>query len=390
MPMNPKLKLTIVIGTRPEAIKLAPVARAAMDRPELAVTVCSTGQHAHMVNSVLGQFGITPDVDLQVMKPRQSLTELTCSLLTLLEDRFTLDRPDWVIVQGDTTTAFTAALAAFYQKIDVAHVEAGLRTSNIYAPWPEEMNRRLISGIARLHFPPMPSNGDNLRREGIPDSSIVTTGNTGIDALKWLVGQLSRDDALHAQAQKTLDGSGLACLKAQSTAPLVLITGHRRESFGAGFVSICQAISSLAERYPDHHFIYPVHPNPAVRDTVYKELGDGRLSNIHLIDPLDYLPFVLLMSRAQVIITDSGGVQEEAPSLGKRVVVMRDVTERSEGIETGLIRLTGTDRDRIISNVSDALSGLWASNPQGADVYGDGKASQRILDALMSQPRRQT
>jgi len=384
--MNERIHLTIVIGTRPEAIKLAPVARAAMEQPEFEVAICSTGQHADMVGSVLGQFGLVPDVDLQVMKPRQTLTELTCSVLTAMQDLLTERRPDWLIVQGDTTTAFSAALAGFYQKVNVAHVEAGLRTGDIYSPWPEEMNRRLITGVARLHFAPMPSNADHLRREGIEEARILTTGNTGIDALKWLVKRLDEDDSLYRRAQARLDETGLDCLKADSGARLVLITGHRRESFGAGFLAICQAISTLAERFPGHHFVYPVHPNPAVRDTVFKELGNGRLSNIHLIAPLDYLPFVSLMARAELIVTDSGGVQEEAPSLGKRVVVMRDVTERTEGIDTGLIRLAGTNRDRIVGDLTDALSGRWRSDPAGSDVYGDGKASERILSALRSYP----
>lgn len=380
--MNEKIHLTVVIGTRPEAIKLAPVARAAMARPDFEVTLCSTGQHADMVRGILGQFGLTPDVDLQVMKPRQSLTDLTCSVLTSMQDLLTRRRPDWLIVQGDTTTAFAAALAGFYQKVDVAHVEAGLRTGDIYSPWPEEMNRRLITGIARLHFAPMPSNADNLRREGVDDRRITITGNTGIDALKWLVGNLREKGRLQAEAQAQLDRTGLEYLNGAAGARLVLITGHRRESFGSGFVSICQAIATLAGRFPQHHFIYPVHPNPAVRDTVFKELGNGSLPNIHLIPPLDYLPFVSLMSRAELVITDSGGVQEEAPSLGKRVVVMRDVTERTEGIDTGLIRLAGTDRERIIADVTDALSGTWPLAAGGNDVYGDGKASERILDAL--------
>jgi UDP-N-acetylglucosamine 2-epimerase (non-hydrolysing) len=378
------MHLLIVLGTRPEAIKLAPVVLAARERPDIRVTVCNTGQHADMCAGVLDLFDISPDADLGVMIPRQTLTELTGSVLNALCGLLERQRPDWLIVQGDTTTAFAAALAAFYQRIPVAHVEAGLRTGNIYAPWPEEMNRKLITAIAGLHFAPVASNAENLRREGVDAARIVVTGNTGIDAVKWLIRRLDEDASLRSRAQATLVATGVPCLK--SAAPgIVLITAHRRESFGPGFVAICNAIAQLAGRFPDRHFVYPVHPNPQVRDAVWRELGQRRLANVHLIEPLDYLPFVHLMSRAELVLTDSGGIQEEAPSLGARVIVMREVTERTEGMQTELVRLAGTDRDRILSAASDALTGRWPADQGSRDVYGDGRAAERILAALIAR-----
>ncbi len=320
------------------------------------------------------------------MTSRQNLTDLTVSVLQAMQRELTGNRPDWLIVQGDTTTAFATTLAAFYQKISVAHVEAGLRTGDIYSPWPEEVNRRLITRIARLHFAPVASNAENLRRENVDPADIVVSGNTGIDALKWLVRRLDEDAGLRRRAQAVLDATNVPCLRADAADPLVLVTAHRRESFGAGMLAICRAIAELADRFPDRHFVYPVHPNPAVRDTVFRELGqERRLRNVHLIEPLEYLPFVLLMSRAELILSDSGGVQEEAPSLGTRVIVMRDVTERSEGVETGLVRLAGTDRDRIVGFATEALTGRWPREGQGRDIYGDGNASQRIVEAILAR-----
>ena len=346
--------------------------------------MCTTGQHADMCASVLELFGIVPDIDLAVMRPRQSLTELTNSVLEAMRPLLERERPHWLIVQGDTTSAFVATLAAFYQKISVAHVEAGLRTGNIYSPWPEEMNRKLITDIARLHFAPLPSNADNLCREGVEPERIAVTGNTGVDALKWLVCRLGDDPTLRNRAQVILDATGVACLRADPAAQIVLITAHRRESFGPGFVAICEAIAELATRFPDRHFVYPVHPNPTVRDVVSRQPGGLRLPNVHLIDPLDYLPFVLLMSRAELVLTNSGGIQEEAPSLGVRVVVMRAMTERTEGMNTGLVRLAGANRERITAHVVDALTGAWVAGREGRDVYGDGRASRRILDTILN------
>jgi UDP-N-acetylglucosamine 2-epimerase (non-hydrolysing) len=379
------MRLLIVLGTRPDAIKLAPVVLAARQRIDLEPIVCNTGQHADMCAGVLDLFGISPDADLAVMTARQTLTELTSSVLNAMRGLLEQQRPDWLIVQGDTTTAIAAALAAFYQKVPVAHVEAGLRTGNIYAPWPEEMNRKLITAMASLHFAPLVSNAENLRREGVDPARIVVTGNTGIDALKWLAGRLEEEAALRSRAQAMLDAAGLPC-PAGTAGRTVLITAHRRESFGQGFVAICGAIGELAERFPDRHFVYPVHPNPEVREAVSATLGRKRLANIYLLEPLDYLPFVFLMSRAELVLTDSGGIQEEAPSLGTRVIVMRQVTERTEGLETGLVRLAGIDRDRIIADATDALSGHWPAARRKSDVYGEGTAAQHIVGALLTTP----
>lgn len=383
--MGNQIHLAIVLGTRPEAIKLAPVVLAARSRPEFRVSVYNTGQHGDLCRDVLDIFGIEADADLALMTARQTLAELTVSVLPAMQGLLAQDRPHWLLVQGDTTSAFVSALAAFYQKISVAHVEAGLRSGDIYSPWPEEMNRKLISAIARVHFAPVVSNAENLQREGIDPASIVVTGNTGIDALKTLARNLEKDAMLRERAQTMLDATGVACLRADAADPLVLVTAHRRESFGEGIVAICHAVAALAARFPDRHFIYPVHPNPAVRESVFRELGAANSRpNIHLIEPLEYLPFILLMSRAELMLTDSGGIQEEAPSLGKRVIVMRKVTERSEGVATGLVRLAGANRDRIVADASDALTGRWPAGA-GQDVYGDGRASERILDALLAR-----
>jgi UDP-N-acetylglucosamine 2-epimerase (non-hydrolysing) len=380
------MRLYIVLGTRPEAIKLAPVILAARAQAGVEVTVCHTGQHADMCQSVLDLFGITPEIDLAVMKPGQSLPELTGAVLGAMDARLAERQPDWLLVQGDTTTAVVAALAAFYRRIPVGHVEAGLRTGCIYAPWPEEMNRRLISTIGSLHFAPVASNADNLRREGIDPQSILVTGNTGIDALKWLLRRIDEDGSMRARAEAALDAVGLRGAGAET--PLVLITAHRRESFGEGFVAICRAIAALAARFPDRQFIYPVHPNPAVRATVYDELGRNRPPNVRMIEPLDYLPFIVLLSRAELVLTDSGGIQEEAPSLGARVIVMRQVTERPEGIDTAHVRLTGTDPHRIIAAAEEALQGRWPAVAAGRDLYGDGRAAERIAAALIEREAR--
>lgn len=377
------MRIVVVLGTRPEAIKLLPLVLAAKLRSDVEVVLCNTGQHREMTAKVLDIFGLKPDIDLDVMQAGQTLTDLTARVLVALQSPLDELRPDWLVVQGDTTTTFTAALAAFYQKIPVAHVEAGLRTGDIYAPWPEEMNRRLVSEVASLHFPPTKAAASNLLREGIQPESVLVTGNTGIDALKWLTGRLSADEALRDRARAELLAAGVPIASADNERRYVLITGHRRESFGAGFESICNALSELAERYVDYDFIYPVHPNPRVRETVYKTLGSTSHPNVYLIDPLDYLPFVALMSNAELILTDSGGVQEEAPSLGKRVIVLRDVTERAEGLETGLVRLAGTNSLRIVDAAVDALSGDWTAAGGIQDVYGDGRASVRILERMI-------
>jgi UDP-N-acetylglucosamine 2-epimerase (non-hydrolysing) len=373
-----KKKLFVVLGTRPEAIKLAPIILAAQSSNWVEPIVCNTGQHREMSSEVLGMFGISPDVDLDIMKPGQTLSEVTSSILTRIAAPLQTMKPDWVLVQGDTTTTFSAALAAFYQRITVAHVEAGLRTGNIYSPWPEEMNRRMVSEVASLHFPPTEAARANLLREGIEDARISVTGNTGIDALKILVQRLRDDATLRTTVEAALLEKGVVL----DDRPKVLITGHRRESFGQGFEAICDAIATLAAAHPDRDFIYPVHPNPHVRETVYRRLRGDAYTNIRLIDPLPYLPFVHLMSRCTLILTDSGGVQEEAPSLGKRVIVLREVTERIEGLSSGLVKLAGTRVDQIVSLAVDALSGRWPVPTGGRDIYGDGEASHKILDFM--------
>lgn len=379
------LHLLIVLGTRPEAIKLAPVILAARAEPSVRLTVCHTGQHADMCEATLDLFGIAPDADLAVMTERQSLPDLTAAVLRAMDGLLKGRRPDWLVVQGDTTTAFAASLAAFYRKIPVAHVEAGLRTGNIHAPWPEEMNRRLIGAMGGLHFAPLSANAGNLAREGVDPSRIIITGNTGIDALKWLVRRLETDAAFRQRAETALEAAGAPRRSADGTERIVLITAHRRESFGDGFAAICQAIAALADRFPDRRFIYPVHPNPVVRETVFRELGAKRHPNVHLIEPLDYLPFVRLMSRAELVLTDSGGVQEEAPSLGARAIVLREVTERHEGAHAGLVRLAGTNRDRIVAEAENALTGRWPAGQAACDVYGDGRAAVRIIAALLAR-----
>ena len=373
-----KTFLCIVLGTRPEAIKLAPLILAARQRSEFEVLVCNTGQHREMTSQVLELFDIRPDVDLDSMREGQTLEEVTVAVISRMHRVFQPRRPDWLVVQGDTTTAFAAALAAFYRGIPVAHVEAGLRSGDVYAPWPEEMNRRLLSKIASLHFPPTEVGAANLLREGITADSIEVTGNTGIDALKYLIRRLREDAELRERAAMELAQAGAPA----EGRPLVLLTGHRRERFGAGLEAICLAIATLAERYPNHDFVYPLHPNPCVRETVLARLGSQSYPNVYLLPPLAYLPFIVLMDRACLILTDSGGIQEEAPSLGKRVVVLREVTEREEGLATGMIRLAGTVPERIVAAADAALSGVWEEPAGARDVYGDGQAAARILARL--------
>ncbi|ATG91313.1 non-hydrolyzing UDP-N-acetylglucosamine 2-epimerase [Methylomonas koyamae] len=378
--MSAEKTVLAVLGTRPEAIKLSPLVLAGKQRKQFDFLVCNTGQHRQMSDQVLDLFGLQADFDLDVMRAEQTLTGITVDILTRMQDCLDRCRPDWVVVQGDTTTSFAAALAAFYRKIPVAHVEAGLRTGNIYAPWPEEMNRRLVSELATLHFPPTQSAAENLLREGIAPDRMLVTGNTGIDALKGLVKRLADDAMLRDRAANLLNAAGLKTGSWSQGRPYVLVTCHRRESFGAGLEAICTAVLRLANRFPGYDFIYPVHPNPRVRETVNRLLATG-IANVQLIEPLEYLPFVRLMAEAELILTDSGGVQEEAPSLGKRVVVLRDETERTEGLETGLIRLAGTDPEKVVGFALDALEGRWPL-ADSADVYGDGRASERIIDAI--------
>lgn len=371
-------KVLSIFGTRPEAIKMAPVIRKLQENPDACQSrVCVTAQHREMLDQVLDLFGIRPDHDLDIMKPGQDLFDVTCGVLTGLKQVLAAENPDIVLVHGDTTTTMAASLAAFYLHIPVGHVEAGLRTHDKYAPFPEEINRRVTGCIADFHFAPTPAARDNLLREGIPSGSVFVTGNTVIDALFSVTGRFQRDHDL----MKRLAGE-FSFLDPGKR--LILITGHRRENFGSGFESICQALAELAGRYPDVELIYPVHLNPNVREPVKRLLGGNRFPNVHLIEPVEYLPFIYLMDRAYLIITDSGGVQEEAPSLGKPVLVMRETTERPEAVEAGTVRLVGTDRGKIVSESVRLLDDAEAYRKMAlaGNPYGDGRAAERIVEII--------
>jgi UDP-N-acetylglucosamine 2-epimerase (non-hydrolysing) len=365
-----KKRIAVVFGTRPEAIKLCPVVSALAACERVEVHVCVTGQHRQMLDQVLATFQVTPDADLNLMAPNQSLAALSARALRALDHYLAEAMPDLMLVQGDTTTAFCAALAAFYRRIPVAHVEAGLRTRNLDAPYPEEANRVLISHLAAFHFAPTETARANLVREGIPGDRIAITGNTVIDALQA---------AAKKAAELALAVPGLPpSLLDDNAGPMVLVTGHRRESFGAGFEAICQAIKALAHRFPGTSFVYPVHLNPNVCQPVHRILQG--LPNVHLIEPVEYLPFVRLMTRAVLLLTDSGGIQEEGPALRKPVLVMRDTTERPEVIEAGVAKLVGTDARRIADEVTTILTDqyAYAAMARGANPYGDGTAARRI------------
>lgn len=375
-------KILLVFGTRPEAIKMAPLVKEFMKYPENFDTkVCVTAQHRQMLDQVLDLFDINPDYDLDIMKQGQDLYDITSKVLTGLRSVLDEVNPDIVFVHGDTTTSMTAALAAFYKKIPVAHIEAGLRTNNIYSPWPEEMNRQITGRIATYHFAPTPLSQQNLLKEGITVENIVITGNTVIDALHSVLDKIEKDTQIRSDLQASLLSSGYDLTRCQAGKRLVLITGHRRENFGEGFINICKAIKTLTEKYPDTDFVYPMHLNPLVREPIKNILGD-KINNLFLIEPLDYLPFVYLMSFASVVLTDSGGIQEEAPGLGKPVLVMRNTTERPEALEAGTVKLVGTDYDKIVSNVSLLLDDklFYQSMSQAVNPYGDGLASERIVN----------
>jgi len=369
---------TVIFGTRPEAIKMAPVVAALKASDDITVRVCVTGQHREMLDQVLEVFGITPDNDLELMRQNQTLAGLSARAIEAVDAELAAHPADMVLVQGDTTTVLCAALAAFYRRVPVGHVEAGLRSFDMNHPWPEEANRVVTSRLATLHFAPTATSRANLLREGIDDRHIVVTGNTVIDALLMAVDRLRREPVTVPGLDESLLTGG---------APLVLITGHRRENFGAGFESICSSIAALADAHPTTHFVYPVHLNPNVREPVERLLSSGQeRRNVHLIEPLPYLPFVALMNRATLILTDSGGVQEEAPSLGKPVLVMRETTERPEAVDAGTVRLVGSDRTRIVAEVTRLLTDdderrrmSEAHNP-----YGDGRSAARIVDAIES------
>lgn len=362
-------KILLVFGTRPEAIKMAPLVKALQaDAEHFETVVCVTGQHREMLDQVLKIFDITPDYDLNIMKQGQDLYDVTSRVLLGMRDVLKEVQPDVVLVHGDTTTSTAAALAAFYQQIPVGHVEAGLRTYNIYSPWPEEMNRQMTSRIATYHFAPTPLSKQNLLAEGVREESISVTGNTVIDALYMMTEKLGINR--NAKPEKHM----------------VLITGHRRENFGEGFVNICRAIKTLAEKYLDVDFVYPMHLNPNVRKPIHKVFGEylDNLGNLHFIEPLDYLDFVPMMAKATIVLTDSGGIQEEAPGLGKPVLVMRDTTERPEALSAGTVKLVGTDYDKIVTEVSTLLDEpvAYEKMSKAVNPYGDGKACERILQTL--------
>ena len=377
-------KILLVFGTRPEAIKMAPLVKKLQKMPEeFQTVVCVTGQHREMLDQVLRLFDITPEYDLNIMKPNQDLYDITSRILLGMRDVLREVQPDIVLVHGDTTTSMAAALAAFYQQIPVGHVEAGLRTGNIYSPWPEEMNRLLTGRITTHHFSPTPLAKENLLREHVDEKQIIVTGNTVIDALQMVVERLKNDERLANEVSAKINQMGYDVQRLEGNRRMVLITGHRRENFGEGFLNICHAIKHLAEQYKDVDFVYPMHLNPNVRKPVLEILGE-KAENVFLIEPLDYLPFVYMMQHSTLILTDSGGVQEEAPGLGKPVLVMRDTTERPEAVEAGTVLLVGTNREKIEQGVSQLLddADTYRRMSEAVNPYGDGKACERIVNKL--------
>ena len=386
-------KILLVFGTRPEAIKMAPLVKALQQKTELFETiVCVTGQHREMLDQVLRIFDIIPDYDLNIMKPGQDLYDITSRVLLGMRDVIKEVKPEIVLVHGDTTTSTATALAAFYQQIPVGHVEAGLRTKDIYSPWPEEMNRQITGRIATWNFPPTQISRQNLISEGIDESRMKATGNTVIDALQWVVKKMKSDSTIQSEIVNTLSEHGINCdlLNLWSSGRrMVLITGHRRENFGDGFFNICHAIKKLALQYPEVDFVYPVHLNPNVKKPVFEILGnkgENLMPNILLISPLDYLPFVYLMNLCYLILTDSGGIQEEAPSLGKPVLVMRETTERPEALNAGTVLLVGTNKEKIVKETIRLFNDEEHYNnmSQAINPYGDGYACERIVEVLKS------
>ena len=377
--------MMLVFGTRPEAIKMSPLVKEFQKYPEKFETiVCVTGQHREMLDQVLRIFDIQPDYDLNIMKQGQDLYDVTARVLTGMRDVLKETRPDIVLVHGDTTTSTAAALAAFYQQIPVGHIEAGLRTHNIYSPWPEEVNRQITGRIATYHFAPISLSKDNLLQEGISGEQIIVTGNTVIDALYMVVEKIKNDGILSCELEKVLKASGYDISRLSDGRKLVLITGHRRENFGDGFISMCKAIKSLSEKYPEVDFVYPMHLNPNVRKPIHEVFGESQRANLFFIEPLEYLSFVYLMEKSAIVLTDSGGIQEEAPGLGKPVLVMRDTTERPEALEAGTVKLVGTDYDKIVNEVSGLLDSqeYYEKMSKAINPYGDGKACSRIVKAL--------
>lgn len=380
-------KIMLVFGTRPEAIKMAPLVKEFQKyTDEFETIVCVTGQHREMLDQVLKIFDIKPDYDLNIMKQGQDLYDVTSRVLLGLRDVLKEVLPDVVLVHGDTTTSTAAALAAFYQQIPVGHVEAGLRTHNIYSPWPEEMNRQITGRIATYHFAPTALSRENLLKENVADGDITITGNSVIDALYMVVDKIKNDETLNNELSKILKDAGYDVARLGNGKKMVLITGHRRENFGEGFIHMCRAIKDLNRKYPDVDFVYPMHLNPNVRKPIHTVFGDdlSNLGNMFFIEPLEYLSFVYMMEKSTIVLTDSGGIQEEAPGLGKPVLVMRDTTERPEALTAGTVKLVGTDYDKIVGEVSALLddSEYYDKMSKAVNPYGDGLACKRIVNVL--------
>jgi len=381
-------KVMLVFGTRPEAIKMAPLVKEFQKQPKRVETVvCVTGQHREMLDQVLKIFDIKPDYDLNIMKQGQDLYDVTARVLTGMRDVLKEVKPDVVLVHGDTTTSTAAALAAFYQQIPVGHVEAGLRTHNIYSPWPEEMNRLLTGRLATYHFSPTPLSRNNLIKESVDDRNIIITGNTVIDALYWVVDKIKNNKELDNELEDILSKAGYDVNRLNNGKKLVLITGHRRENFGDGFINMCTAIKDLTVKYPDLDFVYPMHLNPNVRKPIHEVFGENLsgLKNMFFIEPLEYLSFVYLMEKSSIVLTDSGGIQEEAPGLGKPVLGMRDTTERPEALDAGTVKLVGTDYNKIVNEVSSLIDdkAAYEKMSKAVNPYGDGLACGRIVNALL-------
>lgn len=381
-------KILVVFGTRPEAIKMSPLVKTLNKYPELETKVCVTGQHRQMLDQVLSIFDIKPDYDLNIMKEGQDLYDVTSRVILGMRDVLAETMPDIVLVHGDTTTSTAAALAAFYKQIPVGHVEAGLRTWNMYSPWPEEMNRQITGRIATYHFAPTPLSRENLIKENVPASHIITTGNTVIDALFWVTDKIKNDKNLSATLDKKLLASGYNIKRLENGRRLVLVTGHRRENFGEGFLNICKALKHLKEKHTNVDFVYPMHLNPNVRMPIHQIFGEklSDLGNMFFIEPLEYLSFVHLMEKSFIVLTDSGGIQEEAPGLGKPVLVMRDTTERPEAVSAGTVKLVGTDFEKIVSGISILLDRQeeYMKMSNAVNPYGDGQACKRIATFLKS------
>lgn len=384
--MSNKKKILLAFGTRPEAIKMAPLVSSLRAKDEFNVEVCSTGQHKEILTQVLNIFNISVDYNLDIMKQNQDLYDITSSVLLGMRVVLRKSNPDLVLVHGDTTTSMTTSLAAYYQQIPVGHIEAGLRTYDIYNPWPEEINRQITARITKYHFAPTILSKQNLKNEGIDDTNIFITGNTVITALLMVLDKIKRDKHLENTIKRTLIECGYNVERLKNNKKLVLITGHRRENFGDGFTNICNALKALSERYPNVDFIYPVHPNPNVREPIKRIFQNSYSENIFFIEPLEYLSFIYLMEKCTLLLTDSGGVQEEAPGLGKPVLVMRDTTERPEALIAGTVKLVGTDKNKIISEVSRLLEDrdYYNSMSKAINPYGDGSAAEQISEILVT------